>query len=90
MYEEEMRRPVKKNRLGKFLVTVQAVLTLVFMLLVLWLDLLPMRYVAAVAGILGMLWVFALMSQCFRVGRGVGKVYALLMICVLGIGVGYL
>ena len=90
MYEEEMRRPVKKNRLGKFLVAVQAVLTLVFMLLVLWLDLLPLRYVAAVAGILGMLWVFALMSQCFRVGRGVGKVYALLMICVLGIGVGYL
>ena len=90
MYEEEMRRPVKKNRLGKFLVAVQAVLTLVFMLLVLWLDLLPMRYVAAVAGILGMLWVFALMSQCFRVGRGVGKVYALLMICVLGMGVGYL
>ena len=63
---------MKKNRLGKFLVAVQAVLTLVFMLLVLWLDLLPMRYVAAVAGILGMLWVFALMSQCFRVGRGVG------------------
>ena len=90
MYEEEMSRPVKKNRLGKFLVAVQAVLTLVFMLLVLWLDLLPMRYVAAVAGILGMLWVFALMSQCFRVGRGVGKVYALLMICVLGMGVGYL
>ena len=90
MYEEEMRRPVKKNRLGKFLVAVQAVLTLVFMLLVLWLDLLPLRYVTAVAGILGMLWVFALMSQCFRVGRGVGKVYALLMICVLGMGVGYL
>ena len=90
MYEEEMRRPVKKNRLGKCLVAVQAVLTLVFMLLVLWLDLLPLRYVAAVAGILGMLWVFALMSQCFRVGRGVGKVYALLMICVLGMGVGYL
>ena len=90
MYEEEMRRPVKKNRLGKFLVAVQAVLTLVFMLLVLWLNLLPMRYVATVAGILGMLWVFALMSQCFRVGRGVGKVYALLMICVLGMGVGYL
>ena len=39
MYEEEMRRPMKKNRLGKFFVAVQAVLTLVFMLLVLWLDL---------------------------------------------------
>ena len=35
MYEEEMRRPVKKNRLGKFLVAVQAVLTLVLM----WLSL---------------------------------------------------
>ena len=92
MYDDELCQPVrkKKNRLGKILVAVQAAVTTVFVLLLAWLDLLPLRYVAAVGGILGMLWVFAWMSQCFRVGRGVGKVYALLMICVLGLGVGYL
>ena len=92
MYEDEMYQPVKKkkNRLGKFLVALQAVVTVLFMVLIFMLDLLPLRYVAVIGGILGMLWIFAWMSQHFRVGRGVGKMYALLMICVLSLGVGYL
>ena len=96
MYEDEMlqaellgRRRKKKNRLGKFLVFLQAVLTVLLVALVFMLDMFPLRYVAALAGVLGILWLIALMSQCFHTGRGVGKVYALLMIAVLAMGVSY-
>ncbi len=93
MFEEELyepRRRKKRNRFGKLLVLIQAVLTVVFMLLVFVLDLLPLRYVAAIGGVLGVMWVFTLMTQSFKTGRTVGKVYALLMIAVLSVGVSYL
>ena len=96
MYEDEMlqaelqeRRKKTKNRLGKFLVFLQAVLSAMLLALVFLLDMFPLRYVAALGGVLGILWLIALMSQCFRTGRGVGKVYALLMIAVLAMGVSY-
>ena len=83
MYEDEMqaelhKRRRKKNGLGRFLVFLQAVLTVVFLGLVFVLDMFPLRYVAALGGVLGILWVISLMTQCFQSGRGVGKVFALL------------
>lgn len=91
---EETPRPVKRkkkrNRLGKLLVGVQALLTVALLLLVFWLDMLPVRYLAAISAVLVILWLFAAMSQSFRGGRGAGKVYAVLMICVLSLGIGYL
>lgn len=94
MFEEELygqgRTKKKRNRLGKLLVLVQGALTAAVMLLVFWLDMLPLKYVAAIGGVLVILWMITLMTQSFRTGRGVGKVYALLMISVLSLGIGYL
>ncbi len=95
MFEEELygqgrRIKKKRNRLGKLLVFVQGVLTLAVMLLVFVVDMLPIKYVAAIGGVLGILWSITLMTQSFRTGRGVGKVYALLIIVVLLLGIGYL
>ncbi len=95
MFEEELygqgqRTKKKKNRLGKLLVFVQGALTVAVMLLVFVLDMLPLKYVAAIGGVLGILWIITMMTQRFQVGRGVGKVYALLMITVLSLGISYL
>ena len=94
MFEEELygqgRTKKNRDRLGKLLVLVQGALTAAVMLLVFWLDMLPLKYVAAIGGVLVILWMITLMTQSFRTGRGVGKVYALLMISVLSLGIGYL
>lgn len=92
MHEDELKKRHKKKRngLGKFLVLLQALLTVALIGLVFVLNMFPLRYVAALGGVLGFLWVISLMTQCFRSGRGAGKVFALLMVVVLSLGVGYL
>ena len=80
----------ERNRLGKLLVFLQAVLTVGVILLVLILDMFPLKYVVVLSSMLGILWLIALLTQSFRISRGMGKVYALLMLALLTVGISYL
>ena len=87
---QERRLKKERNRLGKLLVFLQAVLTVVVILLVLILDMFPLKYVVVLSSVLGILWLIALLTQSFRISRGMGKVYALLMLALLTVGISYL
>ena len=82
----------KKNRniFGKIMIGLQAVATVVFMVLIFMLDLLPTKYVLAVAGILLILWGFTFITQKFRSARAVGKVFSIFVSVILIAGTVYL
>jgi len=86
--EQQVRK--KRNIFGKILVGLQATITIVFMALVFVLDLLPFKYVAAIGGILLILWAFVLISQKFKKTKIAGKVFSGIMILVLIFGTVYL
>ena len=80
----------KKNIVGWVLVGLQLVATGVIMAGILALDLLPLKYVAVIGGVLLVLWAFVVISQRFKSGRVVGKVLSILMILALTVGSAYL
>ena len=88
--QEEQQEKKSRNIFGKILIGLHAVATVVFMALVFVLDLLPLKYVAAIGGILLILWAFVLISQKFRGTKVVGKVFSIIMILVLILGTVYL
>ena len=84
-------RRSRRNRSGAFFLVLQALVSLAFMAVVLILNILPMNYLALVVAVLFFLWCITFMTQAVRRGRGIpGKVYSLLVICVLGIGTYYI
>lgn len=81
----------RTNRLGSILLAVQAVISLLFMIVVLLLNMLPMNYLALIAMVLVFLWCIAFTSQAVRKRKGTaGKVYSLLMTGVLLLGSYYI
>lgn len=78
------------NRFGMFCIILQTVISLAFMGVVVLLDILPMRYLAMVGLILFFLWCITFTSQMARKKKGIlGKVFSLLMVCVLSFGTFY-
>ena len=74
-----------------FCLILQTILSLAFMVVVLFLDMLPMRYLAMIALILFFLWCITLNSQVARRKRGtIGKVFSLFVVCFLSIGTYYI
>ena len=81
----------KKNRIGTFFVMLQALISIIFMAVLTLLDMLPMKYVAMVAMILVFLWCITLTTQVASRKRGIsGKLFSLLIVCVLGVGTYYI
>lgn len=81
----------RSNRLGSFFLIIQAIISIVFMIVVLLLNMLPMNYLALIAVVLVFLWCIAFTSQAVRRKRGTaGKVYSVLMTCVLLLGSYYI
>lgn len=77
----------RSNRLGSFCLILQALISIIFMIVVVLLDMLPGNYLALVAMILVFLWCIAFTSQAVRKKRGTaGKIYSLVMVCVLAFG----
>ena len=77
----------RSNRLGSFCLMLQALISIIFMIVVVLLDMLPGNYLALVAMILVFLWCIAFTSQAVRKKRGTaGKIYSLVMVCVLAFG----
>lgn len=84
-------RRSSRNRFGVFCLILQTILSLAFMVVVLFLDMLPMRYLAMIALILFFLWCITLNSQVARRKRGtIGKVFSLVVVCFLSIGTYYI
>lgn len=84
-------RRSNRNRFGVFCLILQTVLSLAFMVVVLFLDMLPMRYLAMIALILFFLWCITLNSQVARRKRGtIGKVFSLFVVCFLSVGTYYI
>ena len=77
----------RSNRLGSFCLILQALISIIFMIVVVLLDMLPGNYLALVAMILVFLWCIAFTSQAVRKKRGTaGKIYSLVLVCVLALG----
>ncbi len=79
-----------RNIFGKILIGLQALITIVFMVLVFLLDLLPLKYLLAIVVILVILWAFTLISQKFKGSRIVGKIYSIFVILILILGTVYI
>ncbi len=92
-YGQRRRMPVKRrsrHTLGKIMAMIQAVLSVVFLVLLLIVDVLPMTYVAIIFGVLLFLGVFAYVSQLTRGAHVIGKVDCIIMCVLLIIGNIYL
>ena len=80
----------ERNRFGMFCIILQTVVSLAFMGVVVLLDMLPMRYLAMIGLILFFLWCITFTSQMVRRKKGtLGKLFSLLMVCVLSFGTFY-
>lgn len=86
------KRRKKKNRhtFGKFLAMIQIILSVVFIGVLLMLNVLPIKYLVLIFGLLAFLDAFALGSQYTRSAHMVGKVDCIFMIILLLIGNIYL
>ena len=60
----------RTNRLGTFCLILQALISIVFMIVIILLDMLPMNYLALVAMILVFLWCIAFTTQAVRKRSG--------------------
>ena len=91
--ESKHRREVQKNRkssrFGAVLVVIQALVSIIFFMLVYFLNMLPFNYMAMMLGILLALWGIVVLSQRVRIGRGLGKFISILLIITLSVGSAY-
>lgn len=79
------------NRSGSFCLGLQAVVSIVFMVVILFLNMLPLNYLALIALLLLFLWCITFTTQAVRRKKGIGgKVYSLLMTCILAVGACYI
>lgn len=84
------RRSKDHNRFGVFCIIIQTIASLAFMGVVVLLDMLPAKYLAMIALILFFLWCITFTTQMARRKKGLlGKVFSLLMVCVLSFGTFY-
>lgn len=75
------------NRFGSFCLMLQALVSVIFMIVVVLLDMLPLNYLALIAMMLVFLWCIAFTSQAVRKKKGIaGKIYSLVLVCVLALG----
>ena len=82
---QSKKRRKKKNRhtFGKFLAMIQIVLSVIFLVVLLMLNVLPIKYLVIIFGLMLFLDAFALGSQYTRSAHVVGKIDCILMILLL-------
>ena len=80
----------RHNLFGVVCIILQTIVSLAFMGVVVLIDILPARYLAMLALILFFLWCITFTTQMARKKKGtLGKVFSLLMVCVLTFGTYY-
>ncbi len=80
----EEKKP-KRNYMGIVLASLQAIISIVFFVVLLMLDMLPIKYLVVIGVILVVLLAFTILSQFAKAGRKVGWVFATIMILIFGI-----
>ncbi len=94
MQDDYQRKPRKKSKrkhtIGKVLAVLQAILSVAVLGALFVLDVLPFSYLMILALVLVLLWVFTFFSQFTRRSHVPGKVLAVIMCIVLGVGSYYL
>lgn len=81
----------RKDKFGKFCLITQAVLSILFMGVLVLLDMLPMKYLSLAAMLLFFIWCISFTTQAVRKKKGItGKVFSLLMIFSLAVGSFYI
>lgn len=81
------RRP--KNTLGKILLAIQAVVSIAFFVVMVFLNMMPFRYLIIIAGALLLLWGIGDLTQAGRnPGKG-GKIYIVCISLILALGTFY-
>ena len=79
------------NKFGSFCLILQAVISVIFMIVVLLLNMLPLNYLALIAMALVFLWCITFTSQAARKRRGTtGKIYSLCIVSILTLGTYYI
>ena len=84
------RRKSNRHTIGKIMASIQIVLSVVFMSVLFMINVLPMKYMAIVFGILLFLDMFSLGSQFTRSAHVIGKIDCILMCILLILGNVYL
>lgn len=87
---KKVKKSKKKHTFGKFLAVLQGILSLVVLGLLLYLDVLPDKYVIVVAALMLILWIFAYFSQYTRKTHMAGKVESVILSIVLAFASYYL
>ena len=87
---EKIEKKKKRNIAGKILVGLQAVMSVIFVVMVFVLDLLPIKYEIVIAVILAIFLAFDIIFQKFKGARVVGMIMAVILSIVLGAGTVYL
>jgi len=90
VYEEEEEPKRKRNGFGKFLLTVELLLSAAVAGLLLYLNVLPAKFLLIGGGALLLYWLIMLGLQKPRATRGFGKFMMILMIAALALSTGYL
>lgn len=82
---KNIRKRKKRNRhtIGKILAILQIILSVIFVVVLLMINILPVKYLAIIFGILMFLDAFALGSQFTRSAHIIGKVDCVLMLILL-------
>ena len=93
--EEQPKQSEAKEKKGRkiaagILIGLQALMTVLFVVLVFVLDLLPIKYEIAIAAILLILLAFDLIFQKFKGARVVGMIMAVILSIVMGAGTVYI
>ena len=84
------RRKSNRHTIGKVMAIIQIILSVVFMAVLFMINVLPMKYMAIVFGILLFLDMFSLGSQFTRSAHVIGKIDCILMCILLILGNVYL
>ena len=81
----------ERNRSGSFFLWLQAIVSIILMIVILMLNMFPVKYLALAALVLLFLWCITFTSQAVRKKKGTsGKVYSFLITCVLLVGTYYI
>lgn len=80
----------KRNVFGVILLILFLIVIVATVALLLLLNVLPNKYLIALALALFVLWLFALLTQLSHSGRGVGKVYMVVLLLIFGAATFYL
>ena len=82
---KQRRRKRNRHTVGKILAILQIILSVIFVVVLLMINILPVKYLAIIFGILMFLDAFALGSQFTRSAHIIGKVDCVLMLSLIHI-----